>query len=180
MTDPRLIQAQIQARLSFRFPPFLQALHLYAALLMQQAYELASLTLADPSGSQGEGQGGSSEAGGGSLQFRLGALTLSISGLPSPNKEAAPGAAPGADVGTGPGPGSPSPFPLPQPGTEHAAVAGLYRRAAGVFQFVAGELFPGAQSAPGWPTGSRPVELWEGAAEAMQGLCLAQVRPGIR
>lgn len=156
---------------------------MYAAILQQQAYELASQLLAAASGDR---MGGSGTVGGGSgggsraLEASLSGLSLSSAAsfgrsLSSPDKEQG---AVSADPSSSAAGSSGSMAAAGSEAADHAQVATLYRRAAGIFKHIAEVLYPAAVAAPGFPTGERPVEVWEGAGEAMQALCLAQVGEG--
>ncbi|GAB4823071.1 hypothetical protein N2152v2_010117 [Parachlorella kessleri] len=169
----------------------IMALFMYAALLQQQAYDPAVQPAPDSS-TAGADPAGSSRR---SLKATLSGLSLTSGisrrcskSLSFGRSHAAPAeATPGesadtpngaAAAGTGSDAAADTSVPAAAaPDADHAAIVTLYRRAAGVLQFVAEQLLPAAAAAAGFPAGSDcPVELHEGAAAAMQALCLAQAQ----
>ena len=149
----------------------IMALSFYAALLQERAYELANQLLragsvpSSPAAVPGAGGGGS----GRSSPDRRRTSEHRAVGLRrwsySPSKEGGPAENGAGAAGSGGADDS---------GEAFAQVAALYRRAAGAFRHIDQQLFEAA-AASGLPS-DRPVELWEGAAAAMEALCLAQAQ----
>lgn len=150
------------------------ALYLYAALLQEQAYDLGSRLLAAPP----PPSPASAAAGAGAREGAGRAGSPGCGGSPGKGK---PGGSPGSERrrwSYTPVPASASPAPADS-AEACAAVAALYRRAAGVYQFLEDELVPKlAAEPPELLPADRPLELWPGAAGAMAALALAQAQVG--